>query len=188
MPLPSAFAHLSPAGFTAGHSRLLRAGRALTLLAILCVTLAGCTTAPATGGSCDLDPPPSSDEEAIRALIQAEGQYVVAQEIDALMALWAESAYVANAKNTPDRTDDDQFWREKDAIRHRYVRTVFPGAPAAAAPADLDIRIDGNRAEVIATTRIGAEVAPAGDRWVLTKSGQCWFLESLTYNLEAQQP
>lgn len=188
MPSPSSSAHLSLAGVIPGHSRLLRAGRALVLTAILCVTLASCAAAPATGGSCDLDPPPSSDEEAIRALIQAEGQYVVAQEIDALMALWTESAYVANAKNTPDRADDDQFWREKDAIRHRYVRTVFPGAPAAAAPADLDIRIDGNRAEVIATTRIGAEVAPAGDRWVLTKSGQCWFLESLTYNLEAQQP
>lgn len=188
MPSPPAFACLSPADVPPGHNRLIRAGRALALLAILCVTLASCVAAPATGGSCDLEPPPSSDEEAIRSLIQAEGQYVVAQEIDALMALWAESAYVANAKNTPDRADDDQFWREKDAIRHRYVRTVFPGAPAAATPADLQIRIDGNRAEVIATTRIGAEVAPAGDRWVLSKSGQCWFLESLTYNLEAQQP
>ena len=158
------------------------------LPAILCTILASCAAPAVTGGSCDLDPAPAGDEAAIRAVIEAEGHYVVTQQIDALMALWVEDAYVANAKNTPDIADDDQFWRDKDAIRHRYVRTVFPGAPAAAAPADLQIQIDGNRAEVTATTRIGAEVAPAGDRWVLAKNGQCWFLQSLTYNLEAQQP
>lgn len=167
---------------------LLRAGKMLTLLAIGCVSLAGCTIPPATGGSCDLGLAQPNDEAAIRAVLEAEGQYVVTQQIDALMALWVESAYVSNAKNTPDRTDDDQFWRNKDAIRHRYVRAVFPGAPAAVTPADLQIQIDDNRAEVIATTRIGAEVAPAGDRWILSKHGQCWFLESLTYNLEAQHP
>lgn len=167
---------------------LLSQCRILVLTATLCVLLASCTAPAVTGGSCDLDPVPSGDEAAIRAIIEAEGRFVVTQQIDALMALWTESGYVANAKNTPDVTDDDQFWRDKDAIRHRYVRTVFPGAPAAAAPADLQIAIDGNRAEVTATTRIGAEVAPAGDRWMLIKSGQCWFLESLTYNLEARQP
>jgi len=153
------------------------------------IVLAACAAPVTSGGSCDLGlAPQTSDEVAIRAIIAAEGELVVTQQIDALMALWSDSAYVANAKNTPDRADDDQFWREKDAIRHRYVRTVFPGAPAAAAPADLQIEIDGSRAEVVATTHIGSEIAPAGDRWVLTKNGNCWFLESLTYNLEAQQP
>lgn len=185
---PSVFTRRFPARDHFDRSWLLRSSRGLVLPAILCIFLAGCSAPAVTGGSCDLDPAPSGDEAAIGALIEAEGHFVVTQQIDALMALWAESGYVANAKNTPDITDDDQFWREKDAIRHRYVRTVFPGAPAAAAPADLQIAIDGNRAEVTATTRIGAEVAPAGDRWVLIKNGQCWFLESLTYNLEVQQP
>jgi len=186
--LPAVCSRLFSTRDDSGRSWLLRSGGILVLPAILCVILASCVAPAVTGGSCDLDPAPAGDEAAIRAVIEAEGHYVVTQQIDALMALWTESAFVANAKNTPDTADDDQFWREKDAIRHRYVRTVFPGAPAAAAPADLEIRIDGNRAEVTATTRIGAEVAPAGDRWVLAKSGQCWFLESLTYNLEAQQP
>lgn len=112
----------------------------------------------------------------------------MAQEIDTLMALWSEEGYVADAKHTPDRTDDDQFWRGIDAIRHRYVRTVFPGAPAAAAASELDIHIAGNRAEVTATTRIGDEVAPGGDRWILVRQGDCWIIESLTYNLEPAKP
>lgn len=163
-----------------------------TVLACFCgaaLLLAGCTAPPATVGSCGLAlAAETSDDDAIRAVIEAEGRLVVTQEIDALMALWAEDAYVANAKNTPDDADDDQFWRGQDAIRHRYVRTVFPGAPAAAAPPELDIRRDGERATVTATTRIGSEVAPAGDRWVLIDHSGCWQIASLTYNLEAAQP
>ncbi len=108
----------------------------------------------------------------------------MSQEIDALMALWADGSYVANAKHTPDDPEDDQFWRDKDAIRHRYVRTVFPGAPAAAVPADLTIAITGDQADVRSTTQIGGEISPAGDRWTLVKRGDCWLIESLTYNLE----
>ena len=144
---PVQFAGLSPARPPLFPSGPWRAGLALAVLAILCIRLTSCAAPPATGGSCDLSPVQPGDEEAIRAVIEAEGAYVVTQQIDALMALWAESAYISNAKNTPTYTDDDQFWRDKDAIRHRYVRTVFPGAPAAAAPADLQIQIDGNQAE-----------------------------------------
>lgn len=162
---------------------------AIHLIGGAVLLLAGCTAPPATAGSCGLGLPAGhSDDDAIRAVIAAEGSLVVAQEIDALMALWAEDAYVANAKNTPDNDSDDQFWRGQDAIRHRYVRTVFPGAPAAAAPAELSISRDGTRASVTATTRIGSEVAPAGDHWVLIKRGGCWQIASLTYNLEAAQP
>ncbi len=113
---------------------------------------------------------------------------MVKQEITPLMALWSDGSFVANAKNTPQDTTDDQFWLDKDAIRHRYVRTVFPGAPSQAAPADLTIQITGTQATVIATTNIGDEISPAGDRWTLIKQGNCWLIESLTYNLEAAQP
>ncbi len=162
-----------------------------TLLLVIClgVVMAGCTPEPPTAGSCGLALPQGSDEAAaIRAVIETEGRLVVAQEIDALMALWSETGTVSDAKQTPEQQEDDQFWRGADAVRHRYVRTVFPGAPSAVTPADLDIQFNGDRAEVTATTRIGDEVAQSGDRWVLVKERGCWVIESLTYNLEPAQP
>src|SRR5262249_42273329 len=85
-------------------------------------------TTDSTVGSCSLPlPQAASDEQAIRAVLSAEGDLVVKQDIAHLMALWADDSYVANAKNTPANKDDDQYWLDKDAIRHRYVRTVFPG-------------------------------------------------------------
>lgn len=142
------------------------------------------TPAP-RGGSCTLALADGvGDEEAITALVRAEGELVVAQEIDPLMALWVEDGVVADAKYTPDQPDDDQRWIGGDAIRHRYVRAVFPGAPTTVQPADLQIVIQGDAATVRSTTRIGDEVAPSGDRWELVNVDGCWMLNSLTYNLE----
>lgn len=172
--------------FAVGRGRWRLIGTTLLLVVGM---VAGCNREPSTAGSCGLAAAAGQDEAtAIRTVIEAEGHLVVTQEIDALMALWAEDSFVSNAKNTADNRADDQFWRGKDAIRHRYVRTVFPGAPAAAAPPELDIQLEGNRAEVTATTHIGNEVAPAGDRWMLVKQDGCWLIESLTYNLESAQP
>lgn len=103
------------------------------------------------------------------------------------MALWSDKSHITDAKNTPEDSSDDQRWLDTDAIRHRYVRTVFPGAPTAIQPADLSIAIDGDRATVVATTKIGAEIAPAGDRWELIKQEGCWYIQSLTYNLEGNE-
>jgi hypothetical protein len=140
-------------------------------------------------GSCLLDLPPSaSDEMAIEAILAAEGELVVKQEITTLMGLWNTGSFVSDAKNTPTNPADDQYWLDKDAIRHRYVRTVFPGAPSQVAPRDFTIQIEAERAVVTATTRIGDEISPAGDRWELVKSQGCWLIQSLTYNLEPAQP
>jgi hypothetical protein len=142
----------------------------------LASVLAACGAPETVAGSCTLRlPAGAGDEEAITAVIRAEGQLVVNQQIDPLMELWA-----------PGDEEDDQYWRDKDAIRHRYVRTVFPGAPQQAAPADLNIALNGDQASVVATTHIGDEVSPAGDRWTLVKRGNCWLLQNLTYNLESQ--
>jgi hypothetical protein len=160
----------------------------LLLLMSLCIP--GCVVPPAEStqpgsGSCTLQTPPTaSDEEVIGMVLMAEGRLVVEQNLEALMALWSTGAEVINAKNTPDDRNDDQIWLDKDAIRHRYVRTVFPGAPTQVTPKDLQIQIMDNRAVVTATTQIGAEVSPAGDRWVLVKQNNCWEIQSLTYNLE----
>jgi hypothetical protein len=117
-------------------------------------------------------------------VLRAEGELVVAQDIDRLMALWGNGARVVDAKNTPEVAEDDQIWLDKDAVRHRYVRTVFPGAPAAATPANLIVLVEGDHATVTATTQIGSEISPAGDRWLLQRQRDCWVIERLTYNLE----
>jgi len=136
-------------------------------------------------GSCSLELPLSvTDQAAAAAVLNAEGEFVVSQDIDALMRLWAEDGRIADAKHTPDNLEDDQTWQGVDAIRHRYVRWVFPGAPATAQPADLVINIHGDEAVVTGTTRIGDEVSPAGDRWRLVKIEGCWFIQELTFNLE----
>jgi hypothetical protein len=129
----------------------------------------------------------TTDQQAIRAVLNAEGELVVKQDIDQLMALWADGAFVSDANNTSTNRDDDEFWRNKDAIRHRYVRIVFPGAPSVATPADLTIQTVDDHAVVTATTQIGSEISPAGDRWELVKADNCWLIKSLTFNLESNK-
>ena len=136
-------------------------------------------------GSCYLGLPLSvTDQAAAAAVLDAEGEFVVSQDIDALMRLWAEDGRIADAKHTPDDLEDDQTWQGLDAIRHRYVRWVFPGAPATAQPGDLVITVRGDEAVVTGTTRIGDEVSPAGDRWRLVKIEGCWVIQELLFNLE----
>lgn len=125
-----------------------------------------------------------SDEDAIRQVLNGEGTFVVSQDIEALMNLWASGSLIADAKNTPNNKDDDQVWKDKDAIRHRYVRTVFPGAPSEVKPSNLNISLNGVEAVVIATTNIGDEISPHGDEWRLVNENGCWLIKSLTYNLE----
>lgn len=178
-----------------GFTRSYAGAKVSVLLA--CYLLLATTACRATGaealpqaavepvGSCTLSiASESSDEEAIAAVLAAESDFVVQQNIQALMALWHEGSYVADAKNTPDDPNDDQRWVDKDAIRHRYVRTVFPGAPTTAQPRDLEITVTDAQATVTATTQIGDEVSPGGDRWILSKVNSCWGIDSLTYNLE----
>ncbi|MCB0079859.1 MAG: hypothetical protein KDE47_02965 [Caldilineaceae bacterium] len=143
--------------------------------------------AMALHGSCALPNTYPTDEETIQAVIEAEANFVVTQEILALMQLWNDGASVTDAKHTPLDPTDDQRWLDKDAIRHRYVRTVFPGAPTQITPKDLVITVHDTQAIITSTTQINNEISPAGDRWVLSKEGNCWGIESLTYNLETQQ-
>lgn len=145
-------------------------------------------TVEAQRGSCTLSLASNiSDREIIQSVLLAEGKLIVEQDIDALMALWIDESQVADAKNTPELSDDDQVWHGKDAIRHRYVRIVFPGAPSIAQPSDLQIQIEDTSALVIATTNIGTEVSPRGDLWELVKIDNCWSIKRLTYNLEPRR-
>ena len=136
-------------------------------------------------GSCSLGLTEAiTDEEAIRALLHAEGAYVVQQDIGSLMHLWKQDGRICDAKHTPANLADDQTWQDADAIHHRYTHWVFPGDPRVAEPLDLVISITGERAVVTGTTRIGDEISPAGDRWRLVKEEECWMLQELVFNLE----
>jgi len=162
----------------------------LAILLLIPLLVAGCATVveetiQPTPVACPVQgPTTATDEEVIELVLLAEGKLVVEQNIEALMTLWGAGAEIINAKNTPADSSDDQSWLDKDAIRHRYIRTVFPGAPSQVTPKDLQIELVDDRAVVTATTQIGAEVSPAGDRWVLMKRNNCWEIQSLTYNLE----
>lgn len=126
----------------------------------------------------------ADDRAAILDLLHREAKGVVTQDLEALMALWAEDAVVTDAAHTPDDPTDDLVWRGRDAIRDRYVHLVFPGGAKEAGPLDVQITLQADRATAWATTRIGDEVAPGGDRWTFVRRGGRWLLESLTYNLE----
>lgn len=141
--------------------------------------LAGCRAPTPT-------PDSARDRTAILALLDAEGAAVVSQDIASLAALWAEDGVVTDAHHTPDDARDDAIWRGSDAILDRYVTLVFPGHPAFAKPADVQITINGNEATARATTHIGNEVSPAGDLWAFRRGAEGWVITSLTYNLEPE--
>jgi len=124
------------------------------------------------------------DEAAIRAVLDAEAEGVLRQDIDLLMRLWAEDGEVRDANHTPDDPSDDAVWQGRDAIYQRYVHLVFPGNPQQVAHPDLEIRIEGTYAVVTSTTLIGDEIAPGGDRWELIKQDGYWLIYRLIYNLE----
>ena len=156
------------------------------LFTLMALALVACTK-PATRAVTSSPTPVGyglPDEEAIRAVLDAEARGVADQNIDLLMNLWAEDGEVRDANHTPDDPTDDAVWRGSVAIYQRYVHLVFPGNPAYVAHPDLEIRIEGDRAVVTSTTRIGEEIAPAGDRWELVKRDGRWLLYRLTYNLE----
>ena len=161
----------------------------LVLLAVVMLTLAGCkkeTPAPPPSTPAPAIPAFNSDEDAIRWLLGAESRGVVNKDMDLLAAIWAEDAVVTDAKHTPDDPADDARWQGIDAVLDRYVTLVFPGNPTMAAPADMQIIIDGDTAEATSTTRINDELSPGGDRWTFVKRGGRWFIQSLTYNLEPE--
>lgn len=157
----------------------------ITLVAAACSVPANTPPAmPSAPPSAQAAMPPASDEEAIAQILAEEGRGVVTKDIDLLMSLWVEDGRVVDARHTPDDASDDLVWQGYYAIRDRYVTLVFPGNPSLAAPADLNIELLDDRAVVTATTQIGAEVSPAGDRWTLVRTPAGWRIESLTYNLE----
>lgn len=144
---------------------------------VLLAAIVACSRSPAP----PLSPPP---EDALRELLDVEAAAVVAQDIDRLVELWAPDGVVVDAKHTPADPADDARWEGIDAIRDRYVTLVFPGAAITASHPIVTMVVVGDTATVTTTTRIGSEVAPAGDRWTFVRRAGRWWIASLTYNLE----
>ena len=149
---------------------------------ILFSACASSTPAPPT--PTPIIPSFEDDQKAILWLLAAESRGVVNKDMDLLAAIWAEDAQVIDAKHTPDDPHDDTRWQGIDAVLDRYVTLVFPGNPTQAAPADVIIDIQGDRATAISTTQINDERSPGGDRWTFVKRNGRWYIQSLTYNLE----
>ncbi len=128
----------------------------------------------------------ADEREAIAKIVRAEGQAVVAKDINRLAQLWTDDATVTDAKHTPGDPKDDAVWRGVDAVLDRYMVVVFPGNPQVAEPGDIQIEINGDTAEARSTTHIGNEISPGGDLWTFRRQGGRWLIAGLTYNLEGK--
>ncbi len=172
--------------------------RKLFFFAAIAVTIAavGCSTGalppPPPGGlpsprERTPTPVPSSDEEAIRQLIVAEGEAVVQQDIDRLQAMWASDGVVTDANHTPDNPSTYKTWKGWTAIRDRYVNIVFPSNPQFAEHPNIRVTLTGDTASAIADTKIGITNLKDNDRWTLRKISGQWKLTSLTFSLAPQR-
>ena len=163
---------------------------ALTILAVACST--GAPPPPPPGGppirrERTPTPVPSGDEDAIRQLINAEGEAVVQQDIDRLQGIWASDGVVTDANRTPDNPSDDKTWKGWAAMRDRYVNIVFPSNPAFAEHPNTKITITSDTATAISDTRIGVTNVKENDRWTFRKITGQWKMTSLTFSQSPQK-
>ncbi|MBI4789420.1 MAG: nuclear transport factor 2 family protein [Chloroflexi bacterium] len=129
---------------------------------------------------------PANDEEAIKQLINAEGEAVVQQDIDRLQSMWANDGVVTDANRTASNTSDDKTWKNWAAIRDRYVNIVFPSNPAFAEHPNIRVTITGETANAVADTKIGVTNVKDNDKWTFRKIDGQWRVTSLTFSLAAQ--
>ncbi len=123
-------------------------------------------------------PVPASDDEAIRQLINAEGEAVVQQDIDRLAGIWDSEGIVIDATPTGGKS-----WRGWEAIRDRYMNIVFPSNLTVVEHPNIQITITGNGALATSDTRIGTTDLKQNDRWSFQKINGEWKITSLTFGL-----
>ncbi|MBI3538241.1 MAG: nuclear transport factor 2 family protein [Chloroflexi bacterium] len=158
----------------------------------LLMAIVGCSTgapppppsgAPLVQRERTATPVPVNDEDALRQLINAEGEAVVQQDIDRLKDLWAADGVVTDANRTPDNPSDDKTWKSWNAIRDRYVNIVFPSNPAFAEHPNTRITLTGDSATALSDTKIGITNLKDNDRWTFRKIDGKWKMTSLTFSL-----
>lgn len=129
---------------------------------------------------------PANDEEAIKQLINAEGEAVVQQDIDRLQSMWASDGVVTDANHTPNNASDDKTYKGWAAVRDRYVNIIFPSNPAFADHPNIRVTLTGDTASAIADTKIGVTNLKDNDRWTFRKIDGQWKITSLTFSLAPQ--
>jgi hypothetical protein len=102
--------------------------------------------------------------------------------------LWIEEGWVHDANHTPDDLADDQVWEGRDAVMARYSSVIFGLTLEEVGPIELDMDLQGARAVVTGTTRMGSERSPNGERWTCVRQQGAWRIESITFDLEARRP
>jgi hypothetical protein len=165
----------------------------LALIAMLGVMVVGCDSSapppPPTGGNPPVSkqrtptPVPANDEDAIKQLINAEGEATVQQDIDRLQGIWATDGVLTDANRTPDNASDDKTWKGWAAIRDRYINIVFPSNPAFAEHPNIRITVTSDSATAVADTKIGQTNSKDNDKWTFRKIDGKWRIASLTFSL-----
>ncbi len=165
----------------------------LALVALtLVITVVGCTpptTTPPKPPATRVRTPtpvPETDEDAIKQIINAEGEAVVQQDIDRLQAMWASDGVVTDANHAPNNPSGYKTWSKWGAIRDRYVNIVFPSGPGSAQHPNIKLTITGDTASAIADTIIGSTNAKDNDKWTFRKMDGQWKITSLTFSLAPQ--
>jgi hypothetical protein len=130
-------------------------------------------------------PPATTAEDAVVAVVDAEGEAVRQQDVDALAALWSPDGTVRDAAHTPDDRSDDREWAGWEAVRGRYLTDVFayvtePTLTTRPHTILPQVTVNGDGAEVVV---FGPDGRTPQDRWQLRRAGGTWVIASLTFNL-----
>ena len=125
-----------------------------------------------------------ADKEAIRALVAAHREAVLQRDAQRLLELWAADGVITDANHTPANPGDDRVWAGHEALLAYYTTLVFPLYLDDIGPADVEVYLQGDTAWATATTRIGQETSPGGERWTFIREGGKWRIASITFNLE----
>jgi len=157
----------------------------LLFLGITLVSLgAGCFVSPSPS-PVPLTPAPDA-VQAITELIAAHRAAVVADDVQSVLDIWAEDGVITDTNHTPDDPTDDHVWRGLDAVLSYYTTVLFPLYLTEVGPVDTVLTVEGARAVMTGTTKIGDEISPGGERWTFARRDGEWRIVGMAFNLEPQ--
>ncbi len=124
---------------------------------------------------------PANDEEAVRQIINTEGEALMKLDVDRLAGIWAKDGVVIDLETEGGRT-----FRGWKAILDRYENIVFPTVTHMPKHPNIRVTIEGARAVAVSDTKIGSTDLKDNDRWTLKKIDGRWQITSLTFGLSSR--